>query len=89
MPDKFNLGAVVITKTALAVLRRPDIDVALERHRAGDWGDLCEHDRKVNEEGLLHGGRLFSAYTDSAGTRFWIITEWDRSATTVLLPEDY
>lgn len=55
---------------------------------AGDWGNLCEEDRLANERALREGERLLSAYETAGGVTFWIITERDRSATTVLLPED-
>ena len=60
----------------------------LSRHASGDWGDLPPEDIELNEFGLKHGERLFSAYKQGE-TRFWIITERDRSVTTVLLPLDY
>ena len=63
--------------------------VFLERHLAGDWGDVDEHDRHENELSLQNGWRLLSAYTLSTGVKFWIITEADRSATTFLLPDEY
>jgi hypothetical protein len=59
------------------------------RHVAGDWGDLSPADRAANGEALKKGDRLFSSYDLPGGGRVWIITEWDRSATTLLLPEDY
>jgi len=61
----------------------------LVRHIAGDWGDVDEHDYRENELSLIQGFRLLSAYTLKTGTKIWIITEADRSATTVLLPEEY
>ena len=62
----------------------------LIRHLAGDWGEVDAEDRNANEWSLVHGERLLSAYTMSDGkTKFWIITERDRSATTFLLPEEY
>ena len=85
----FPLGRILITPHALAVLRRSDVLGGLARHVAGDWGELGEEDKRVNDDALAHGGRLLSAYCDGAGTKFWIITEADRSATTVLLPQDY
>lgn len=85
----FRLGAVVITANAHAALDRASVMEALSRHSNGDWGALCDEDRDANERALNEGGRLLSAYADSAGTAFWIITECDRSATTVLLPQDY
>ena len=86
---KFPLGQVVITQNALESLHPVDVAASIARHLVGDWGDLDDEDRQANEDSLKHEGRLFSAYQDSKGTKFWIITEWDRSATTVLLPEDY
>ena len=62
---------------------------ALSRHVKGDWGELDEDDRQGNERSLREGYRLLSSYTSKSGTKFWIITEADRSVTTVLLPEDY
>jgi hypothetical protein len=61
----------------------------LRRQRQADWGDLNPQDRTENERALSASSRLFSAYTAGNGTRFYIITECDRSATTILLPEDY
>lgn len=85
----FPLGQTVITRQAADVLHPEDVKTCLARHAKGDWGDLGEADRNANEIGLARGLRLFSAYNDRAGCRFWIITEADRSATTVLLPDDY
>ena len=85
---KFPLGQVVMTANASHQLAAVAVIEALSRHAAGDWGDLDSHDIELNEFGLKHGERLFSAYR-SGGNRFWIITERDRSVTTVLLPEDY
>ena len=61
----------------------------LQRHLAGDWGDVDEHDRRENELSLQYGWRLLSSYTLSTGVKFWIITEADRSVTTFLLPSEY
>ena len=85
----FSLGQIVSTTNALSKLTHADITTALGRHVVGDWGDVCEADREENERSLLEGWRLLSVYTGVNGTKFWIITESDRSATTVLLPEDY
>ena len=60
----------------------------IARHARCDWGDLCEEDKALNERALRNGGRLLSAYATRIG-RVWVITEADRSATTVLLPEEY
>ncbi len=86
---KFPLGRVVITRPAQAALSDADVQGALARHHAGDWGELDAHDLAENELSLEQGFRLLSAYTSSSGTKFWIITEADRSATTMLLPSDY
>lgn len=86
---KFPLGRLVATPNALEHIPNPDIMAALLRHLTGDWGDVDEHDREENELSLKEGFRLLSAYRSAKGVKFWIITEADRSATTVLLPEDY
>jgi hypothetical protein len=83
------LGNVVITPNALAQLTPADIQLGLQRHQAGDWGDLGEDDRKENDNALGNGKRLLSSYRSNSGVTFWIITEADRSATTLLLPDDY
>lgn len=85
----FPLGRLVITPAALHALEPEDVVAAIRRHATGDWGELDEHDRLENEKSLREGYRLLSAYTGSGGTRFWVITEADRSISTVLLPEDY
>jgi hypothetical protein len=61
----------------------------LRRHVGGDWGDLGAEDWKANDEAVTSGGRLLSAYVVGAGEQLWIITEADRSSTTILLPEEY
>jgi hypothetical protein len=61
----------------------------LARHAIGDWGDLEPTDVAENEHSVAHGFRLLSSYQTSAGEKLWIITEADRSATTLLLPEEY
>lgn len=84
----FPSGQVVITANAKGRLDPTAVQHALKRHLAGDWGEVDEHDRQENELSLEQGFRLLSAYNDR-GVKFWVITEADRSATTVLLPEDY
>ena len=86
---KFPPGQTVITRTALATLPAQDIANALDRHRTGDWGEVGREDWRANERALKGGERLLSVYRTAEGTKFWIITEHDRSLTTVLLPEDY
>lgn len=83
------LGRVVITSNALARVHLEDLAASLRRHSAGDWGDCGPEDRAENDRALIKGSRLLSVYADRHGERFWIITEWDRSVTTLLLPEDY
>lgn len=83
------LGRTVITSAANAVLPQEAVLLALARHARGDWGEVCEEDAAANEQALEAGARLLSAYDAPDGTRFWVITEWDRSVTTVLLPDDY
>jgi hypothetical protein len=86
---RFQLGHLVATPNALELIPNEEIFGAIKRHAGGDWGTLDAEDLQSNERALAHGGRLFSAYRSTAGVKFWIITEADRSATTVLLPEDY
>ncbi len=86
---RFDLGRVVITANAMHHLDDYAVREGLRRHSQGDWGDVCEEDREANDRALKESTRLLSAYKDSRGTKYWIITEADRSATTVLLPEDY
>lgn len=86
---KVQLGQLVITKNAMKTLKAMDVTKALSRFSEGDWGDVCKEDWEANDEALKHGGRLLGSYHDRNGTKFWIITEADRSVTTVLLPEDY
>ena len=85
----FPLGQTIITSNALDTLDMDDVAAALRRHERGDWGDICREDEELNDHALLTGGRLYSRYSARNGLNFWIITEADRSATTVLMPEDY
>lgn len=93
----FPLGRLMITPAALKRLEVQDgrVLVILKRHMAGDWGDMCDEDRRANDRALEQGTRLLSAYPIDPAHRYgddnrvWIITEADRSATTILLPEDY
>ena len=89
VPAKFSLGQVVATPHVLEMVPQAEITAALNRHRKGDWGVMPEEDRAANELALKGGDRIFSAYHSRTGVKFWIITEWDRSATTILLPEEY
>jgi hypothetical protein len=86
----FALGQVVATPGALAALAEAGHwwMVFVARHAQCDWGDLDPHDWQENEAALARGGRLFSAYTLATGQRLWLITESDRSVTTLLLPAE-
>ena len=84
----FPLGALVITSAAGEALPRVDVVHALRQHGAGIWGDLSQDDRVANDTAVKNGGRILSTYGSTNGIQFWVITEADRSATTVLLPDD-
>ena len=86
---RFPLGLTCMTPGAQAALNPVEIQTALARHRCGDWGDVPSADRDENELSLREGFRLLSAYRAADGTKFWVITEADRSVTTILLPEEY
>ena len=86
---KFQYGAIVATRAAAERIPEAVMAAALLRHLNGDWGDVSEADRAANDRAVRDGDRLLSAYHAPDQTRFWILTEADRSATTVLLPEDY
>src|SRR5271169_6394456 len=89
LTPKFAFGRLVATPSALDAIPQDEMVQALSRHLRGDWGTLDDHDRNANERALKDGGRLFSQYHSGQNVKFWIITEADRSATTILLPEDY
>jgi hypothetical protein len=86
----FPLGRLVATPGALTVLTAAGENPVglLIRHQSGDWGDVVAEDRRANDRDLREGGRLLSVY-DVGGSRVWVITEADRSATTILLPGEY
>lgn len=85
----FPLGQTLATRGALTELTADDVLAGLKRHVNGDWGDLGAEDIAANDAALRDGDRLVSAYHSSTGVKFYVITEWDRSATTVLLPYEY
>lgn len=87
----FPIGQIVATPGALDALgnAKQSLGEFLARHCAADWGDLDPDNRKINNDALRTGGRLLSAYRLANGQCLWIITESDRSATTVLLPSEY
>jgi hypothetical protein len=84
------LGRVVATPGALKTILGAGGDpfAYVARHASGDWGDLCTQDRRENGLALRHGRRVLSSYAVGEG-RVWVITEADRSVTTILLPEEY
>jgi hypothetical protein len=93
---KFSLGKIVATPGALETLQEAGQSASefLERHVKGDWGDVCEEDRRANDRALIEGSRLLSAYRLNDGTKIWLITEaaddsGNRAATTILLPSEY
>jgi hypothetical protein len=87
MQPRFPLGKVYATPGAIAL--NVDLAAYLRRHHSGDWGDeLCDEDKQANEDALVHGMWLLSRYVTPGGS-IYIITEWDRSMTTILLPEEY
>jgi hypothetical protein len=91
MSTKFELGQVVATPAALKALEESGQDVAffLEKHASSDWGDVCPDDQRANDRALRDGGRLVSLYMTLRGEAILIITEYDRSVTTLMLAEEY
>jgi hypothetical protein len=87
----FRLGEVVATPGANDALETHNIQplTLLQRHVTGDWGDVCEEDAQSNTDAVTYGDRILSSYTIAPKVRIWVITEWDRSVTTLLLPSEY
>ena len=87
----FSLGQIVSTPGALQALETAGHTGSefLVRHIQGDWGNVCGDDKQANDQALIDGERLLSAYETSKGIKLWIITEADRSVTTILLPSEY
>lgn len=87
----FRLGRKVATPGALEALLEAQMSPLdlLQRHARGDWGEMTEDDLRANRLALHNGERLFSAYNLPTGVRLWVITEWDRSSTCLLLPSEY
>lgn len=88
---RFKLGRIFATPAAVDVVNAARVSIIdlLIRHVRGNWGDICESDRQQNEMSLDAGLRLLSSYVLPNGQTVWVITEWDRSSTTFLLPGDY
>ena len=85
----FPLGKVVITPKAMKTLPTVEVLGALARHQTGDFGDLSDNDKETNLVALRCGGSILSAYNSTTGFRFFILTEHDRSATTILINDEY
>jgi hypothetical protein len=87
----FALGRLTSTPGALEALQESGQTpwFFLSRHVAGDWGDLSDEDRRLNDEAVKDGSRILSAFRTLKGKKVWIITEADRNVTTLLLPEEY
>lgn len=87
----FGLGSIVATPDALRLLADAGKTVVefIARHEKGDWGDLCAEDQLANQEAVECGYRILSCYHPVPGARLWVITEADRSVTTLLLPSEY
>ena len=89
---RFDSGQIVVTIGINALIEEGRLDPVpyLYRHLSGDWGDLDDGDRRLNDTALQSGDdRLFSSYQVTPDLKLWIITEWDRSVTTLLLPSEY
>ena len=88
---KFDLGQVVATPAAIQALEESgeSADTFIRRHHTGDWGDVCKDDAEANEEALQVAFRIFSVYHTANGVKLYVITEQDRSSTTILLASDY
>ena len=85
----FKLGKLYQTPGVVEAIPTEEVMQALARHQSGDWGDVSAADKEANEFSLGRHLRLLSAYQAQTGEKFWVITEADRSATTVLLPSEY
>jgi hypothetical protein len=88
---RFPTGQLIVTAGVDELIRHGRLNPSayLARHLSGDWGDLCDEDRRLNDTALRSGDRLLASYRVAPDLKLWIITEWDRSVTTLLLPEEY
>ncbi len=88
---RFELGQIVATPNAIQTLEAHNIQpqTLIDRHARGDWGELCPEDAQANDAALLQGDRLLSSYLITPDIKLWVITEADRSSTTLLMPADY
>jgi len=89
--SRFPLGQMVMTKGVVDLVDKGRLDFLslLRRHAQCDWGDLCDEDKAQNDFALLSERRLLSCYRMTPEQSVYIITEWDRSYTTILLPSEY
>ena len=86
---KFRIGRIVTTPEVLDTVPPAEIRTAITRHQAGDWGDIPEDDKRINERSLVDGSQIVSAYHSAKKRKFLLVTEADRRTTTVLLPGQY
>lgn len=88
---RFEIGRCVATAAAIdaTIESGEDLCSFVRRHHGGDWGEVCEDDAQANEDALTDGSRLLSVYFTKKDTKLYVITEADRSATTVLLADEY
>lgn len=93
---KFPMGVLVLTNGVSAKCTDNEdfsrfVSDSIKRHGSGDWGEVSEHDRQANDDAFIKGqeDRVLSSYTYKDGTRIWLLTEWNRSITTVLFPDEY
>ena len=94
---KFKLGKIVATQGAVEALTKANQtpNPFLKKHQYGDWGDVCKEDAALNDEAIAHEGeedkqmRVMSVYKTSRNETIWLITEWTREVTTLLLPSEY
>lgn len=95
MNHKFEIGQLVATAAIYERMKSDErfavfVKTSFGKYIQGDWGDTCEEDKQTNEDSLRDGERLLAVYIyPETGEKIWIITEWDRSVTTILFPEDY
>ena len=95
MEKQFNLGRLTLTKGVFEHMDESKpfaqfVQDSILRYIASDWGDLCEEDKRQNDYAVQNSERILAAYIFSdTGEKIWIITEWDRSVTTILFPDEY
>ena len=85
---KFKLGRITVTPNVLTSITQEEILVGIQRHQAADWGEVTSESRMANDHALKVGTRIRSVYRSARGIPFWILTEANRSKSTILLPQD-